>query len=496
MKPKTIVQFWNTPDLPEDISKLVATWKDQNPSMEHKLFSYDSALQFIAEHYGLEIRNLFESAALPAMQSDIFRVAYCLKMGGFYIDCGTRCNASIEPLLSDDLLFLVRKWHGGIWNGAIGCNAGDPALKWIWDRIIQNLKARNSNDVWKLTGPLSFNQMVESKAFDNSINVVEQPSTKPFFDIVNELEHKKKHWSIEQQKRGVFTDQPYNKGLGEEREQFNAEIKLMEYDTESPLSCRATIIGGFDKNNVSRVILKMSGVLLSTGISKDFSLILNRRNSRTEIEFYPPKVNRHLPLQQFIKSGYNGVTDYMLLMPEKVESNVFYQLSKRDRHDLNEIIGQTIKALDDVEIPPINDFKLGSINRWKDLLKKVFDEFYKINTLDDSSYLESPKASIKIRKVILDQEKIDKDVTMLFHGEATLDSNIQFSFKVALCADLDLSTVIHSTLYCQEVMVNKVAFLQAFASSIHKLNLNGKSIGYSVEKWFYALNSHIAKLDK
>mgnify|MGYP001181420849 FL=1 len=68
MKPNTIVQFWNTPDLPEDISKLIATWKAQNPSMEHKLFSYDTARQFIAEHYGAEIQNLFESAALPAKQ--------------------------------------------------------------------------------------------------------------------------------------------------------------------------------------------------------------------------------------------------------------------------------------------------------------------------------------------------------------------------------------------------------------------------------------------
>ena len=292
MKPNTIVQFWNTPGLPEDISKLVATWKAQNPSMEHKIFSYDSALQFIAEHYGPEIQNLFESAALPAMQSDIFRVAYCLKMGGFYIDCGTKCNASIEPLLSDDLLFLVRKWHGGIWNGAIGCNAGHPALEWIWGRIIQNLKARNSNDVWKLTGPLSFNQMVDSKEFEDIVNVVEQPATKPYFDIVNELEHKKKHWSKEQEKQSVFKDKAAApSGISDNnraaqpvivnsKRVTTADSPATQVDTGPKTArCEVEIAGGFERDNVSRLIVNISNVVLSTGIVASFPLIINKRGS-------------------------------------------------------------------------------------------------------------------------------------------------------------------------------------------------------------------------
>ena len=177
---------------------------------------------------------------------------------GFSVDCGIRCKAPIQPLLSSDLLLLVRKWHGGIMNGAIGCRAGHPALEWIWNRILKNLKERNSNDVWRLTGPLSFNQMVESGEFENSLNIVEQAATKPFFDIINELEHKKKHWSKEQEKQSVFSDE----AVSEETNVLQKPAPVQKTDTSLPSSevksftardsvgtsnCQVTISGGLLK---------------------------------------------------------------------------------------------------------------------------------------------------------------------------------------------------------------------------------------------------------
>ena len=70
MTPNTIVQYWNTPELPNDIAELVETWKNYNPSMEHKLFGYEEACAFIGQHYNSEVESLFKLAALPAMQSD------------------------------------------------------------------------------------------------------------------------------------------------------------------------------------------------------------------------------------------------------------------------------------------------------------------------------------------------------------------------------------------------------------------------------------------
>lgn len=509
MKPNTIVQFWNTPDLPEDISELVATWKVQNPSMEHKLFSYDSALQFIAEHYGSEIKNLFESAALPAMQSDIFRVAYCLKMGGFYIDCGTRCNAPIQPLLSDDLLFLVRKWHGGIWNGAIGCNAGHPALEWIWDRIIQNLKARNSNDVWKLTGPLSFNQMVESKEFEDIVNVVEQPATKPFFDIVNELEHKKKHWSKVQEKQSVFKDNTVlNTDVSKNEQattfdanstvlvtehnapstQVNSSTKISIGEAQEELECEVEIAGGFERDDVSRLIVNVRNIVLSTGVVDSFPLIINKRGNRAEVEFYEPKPNRHFPLSQFIVSGNNGVTDYMLVMPEQMGNNSFYKLSSNDQADLITILTLLHIALSKQRFSVKNNASVGSISNWCSSIEQLIVSFTKEKTKETESSAAKQESSIVVKNLALPENKEQEENVLLLCGNAVMNSKFQPQpFTLKLHADKRVNTVASIELDNTELLPNKTQLLNAVASSLHKTNRNDKELSYSLERWYYAL---------
>lgn len=501
MKPNTIVQFWNTPDLPQDISKLVATWKEQNPSMEHKLFSYDTALQFIAEHYGPEIQNLFESAALPAMQSDIFRVAYCLKMGGFYIDCGTKCNAPIAPLLSADSLFLVRKWHGGIWNGAIGCNAGHPALEWIWERIIQNLKARNSNDVWKLTGPLSFNQMVDSKEFEDIVNVVEQPATKPYFDIVNELEHKKKHWSKEQEKQSVFKDkaaapsdisdnnraaQPV---IVKSKRVTTADSPATQVDTGPKTArCEVEIAGGFERDNVSRLIVNISNVVLSTGVETSFPLIINKRGSRAEVEFYEPKPNRRFPLSQFIVSGNNGVTDYMLVMPEQVGGNAFYKLSSNDQADLITILTQLHIALSTEQFTVKNNVNVGSVSDWCRSIEQLILGFTDAKTKEIVSSFSESEINVVVKNLALLNNSEQEENVLVLGGDAVIDNKLQPQpFILKLHADNRVNAVMSVELDNAILLSNKAKLLHAVGNSLHKTNRNGKVLSYSLERWYYAL---------
>ena len=154
--------------------------------------------------YGKKIQDLFLSAALPAMQSDIFRVAYCLAKGGFYIDAGTRCKAALDPHLpANGELLLMRKWHGGVWNGMIGAEADQADLKLIWDKIIHNLQARETQDVWQVTGPKSFNQVVNHSKDGSKIRVVEQKDI-AFFDIVSDLKYKANHWSEVQKTQSIF----------------------------------------------------------------------------------------------------------------------------------------------------------------------------------------------------------------------------------------------------------------------------------------------------
>jgi hypothetical protein len=496
MTPNTIVQFWNTPELPEDISSLVETWKVHNPTMKYKRFSYEDAESFISQHYGNEIHGLFRSAALPAMQSDIFRVAYCLKMGGFYIDCGTKCNASIAPLLSEEHLFLVRKWHGGIWNGAIGCRAGHPALESIWLRIVQNLKARNSNDVWRLTGPLSFNQMVDSNEFVGSLHIVEQPSTKPFFDIVNELEHKKKHWSKEQEKQSVFNSDSTFANAEPTTVLKDVAVSKQVASESDPLGCcEATIAGGFEREGVKRLIINVSNIVLSKGLIAQFPLILNQRGDRVEVEFYAPKPNRHFPLKQFIASGHNGVTDYMLLMPEHTGSNAFYKLSATDQADLITILMQLHIAFSKQRFVfdnNVSETNVGDIETWCKAIEALISSLSEAKTKETSSKPVSTISKITVKKLALVASNNAVDNELALCGQAIIEGGSQpEAFNVRISADSIVSKVLSVGVDNLNLKPCKVELVHAISNTLHKTNCNGITLGYALERWYYALQSFV-----
>lgn len=508
MKPNTIVQFWNTPDLPEDISRLVGTWKANNPSMEYKLFSYKEALDFIGEYYGSKIQSLYKSAALPAMQSDIFRVAYCLKMGGFYIDCGVKCNSSIEPLLSSDSLLLVRKWHGGIWNGAIGCNAGHPALAWIWDRIIQNLKERNSNDVWKLTGPLSFNQMVESQEFATSVNVFEQRNTKPFFDIVNDLEHKKKHWSKEQETRSVFLDEvetavsnvsqlkSASSGSSAPTTSLNRELVGVVNDVDTS-NCEVVVSGGFEKEQVSRLVLNVSNMVLFSGVTQRFPIIINKRGKRSEVEFYAPTQHRQFPLQKFVNSGNNGVTDYMLVMPEQTRNNAFYKLSTADQASLIAILRQLQSAFSKQHFSFENDASetsVGSIEMWLAIIEELVSGLCLAKTKEVAKESVSITTKVLVQKLTLITNSEVATNELKLRGDVLIEGFSQPStFEVLFMADNLVSKVLSVSVNKLELKPHTAELVQAIAKQLHKTNCRGLTPSFSLERWYYAMcsfNSH------
>ena len=510
MTPNTIVQYWNTPELPNDIAELVETWKNYNPSMEHKLFGYEEACAFIGQHYNSEVESLFKLAALPAMQSDIFRVAYCLKMGGFYVDCGIRCKAPIQPLLSSDLLLLVRKWHGGIMNGAIGCRAGHPALEWIWNRILKNLKERNSNDVWRLTGPLSFNQMVESGEFENSLNIVEQAATKPFFDIVNELEHKKKHWSKEQEKQSVFSDE----AVSEETNALQKPAPVQKTDTSLPSSevkpfnardsvdtsnCQVTISGGFVKENVSRLVMNVSGIVLTSGESKPFPIIVNKRGERAEVEFYAPLPHRYFPLRQFVTSDNNGVTDYMLVMPENTENSAFYKLSTTDQSDLITILMQLHIALSKQQALFENNViesTIGGLEMWCQTIETLIARLSDVKTKEVSNS-DTSSASIKIavKKLALITKTDANNAPnnkLALSGEANIEGAAKPTFfNVLLSADSKVNNVLSVNVDNPALKLRTVELTQAIAEKIHKTDCKGKTPQYSLERWYFAMKSFV-----
>lgn len=212
MVPETIIQYWHKMPLPVDIAKLKETWSVHNPNIDIKLFDHQAASTFIELEYGQDVLDLYLAAALPAMQSDIFRLAYCLAKGGMYIDMATQCKGSVEQLMRySGKLTVMRKWHGGIWNGLIICEAGNAVVQRIWDKVLDNIRHKRYEDVWKATGPYSFNTVIDTDYEDDTVGkekdvvIIVQQEINKFFDLVNDLEHKKtSHWSDVQKDRSIY----------------------------------------------------------------------------------------------------------------------------------------------------------------------------------------------------------------------------------------------------------------------------------------------------
>ncbi|MCU7554451.1 glycosyltransferase [Alteromonas sp. ASW11-19] len=340
-----VIQFWNQQNLPPDIAQLRNTWKENNPQAEMLLFNTKTASDFIEQEYGAHVASLFNEAALPAMQSDIFRVAYCLANGGFYIDAGTECSAAVIDLLPDnDELVLMRKWHGGIWNGMISCKAGNPGLKAIWHRILDNLEQRPSNDVWKLTGPASFNQVVDGGEYDSVIRVVEQKHVKAF-RVVNELEHKKQHWSKVQKNQSVFVG---NTAPAMPKQPVEPKAQVASLRSQG-VSLRVT--GGHEKEDGARAFIQVSGFKSNGETFKQFPLAINWDKSGVSLEFYSPDRQPHIPVQCFIASGRNTLCNFMRITQHGVRcGNTYSGLTNHDNAVINDLITVLQSSLQDAEL--------------------------------------------------------------------------------------------------------------------------------------------------
>ncbi|CAM2782706.1 hypothetical protein PAT01_32120 [Pseudoalteromonas atlantica] len=220
--PKVIVQYWDGESIPPEIARLMDSWKEHNPDFTYQIYDYKAAYSFIQKNYGVVGAKVFAKAKLPAMQSDIFRVAYCLKEGGVYVDAATKCFSSIDSLIDNDCsLTVLRKWHGGIWNGFIAALPEDELLADIWRSIVSNVSQEKFNNVSQATGPTLFSEFCKG----DNVCIIPQIEAKPTFDLINDLSHKgDTHWSKVQKSQSI-----YNTTKLDNKTHMNDSDKVLNY---------------------------------------------------------------------------------------------------------------------------------------------------------------------------------------------------------------------------------------------------------------------------
>jgi Glycosyltransferase sugar-binding region containing DXD motif len=172
-----LMQFWDTPQAPPDVEELMASWPC-DPHFIYYRYCWESARSFIEDRFDRRTLAVFEACAVPAMQSDVFRLCWLLEEGGIYIDAdqgNRRRNESFTDRTARGHLFRNVPRHGHnnassrdtaqatpdgdsdtvrICNGLMSFfERHDPLVGTLLEHVSANVERRIKGRVWGVTGP-------------------------------------------------------------------------------------------------------------------------------------------------------------------------------------------------------------------------------------------------------------------------------------------------------------------------------------------------------
>jgi tetratricopeptide (TPR) repeat protein len=152
--PRSIVQFWDSPEIPPDIAGMMASWREIHPDWAVHVFSDASARAFLEAAYGPAAAAMYARIGNPAQKADVFRLGYLARMGGVYADADDRCHARLEALLAPQCaLVLYCEDFGTIGNNFIAACPRHPILRRAFSLALTCVARGDADLLWLSTGP-------------------------------------------------------------------------------------------------------------------------------------------------------------------------------------------------------------------------------------------------------------------------------------------------------------------------------------------------------
>jgi mannosyltransferase OCH1-like enzyme len=152
----SITQYWHDENVPDVVVVQSRSFLKENPHATHRLFTGSTALEFIEQNYGAREIACFRSCAVPAMQSDYFRLCAAALIGGFYADVDMACVHSLSEIIKgvDSALFYFRPQHWIVPTGFFYVHEpGLPLIRFALEIASENIERQQFDRVWMATGP-------------------------------------------------------------------------------------------------------------------------------------------------------------------------------------------------------------------------------------------------------------------------------------------------------------------------------------------------------
>lgn len=212
---RKIVQYWDQCNVPSAIGIRMSGWRAAHPSWDYSVFNRVSASAWFDAAYGSALGEAFLDIRFPAMQADVFRVAYLLAHGGVWIDAGTTCLQPLFAWLDLSLpLVLLRRPHQEppkVWNGFIYASApGHALLAEAWRRIADDLCARRGHRFFQEFGPGLLRDLMADGAYDDIVSVLPSEALSQMLKpgSSRDVLPLDRHWSVRQRHESLYFSRP------------------------------------------------------------------------------------------------------------------------------------------------------------------------------------------------------------------------------------------------------------------------------------------------
>ena len=151
--PGAIVQFWADAP-PQDVKELMQSWRLNNPHRPYYLFNENSAAGFLQSRYPAAVLQAYRSAREPALQADLFRLAWLYSEGGCYADADDRCMDKIDDLLAPPARFVAcQEEFATLGNNFLAAVPRHPVIECALKFAVTAINRGDHDMIWLGTGP-------------------------------------------------------------------------------------------------------------------------------------------------------------------------------------------------------------------------------------------------------------------------------------------------------------------------------------------------------
>ncbi|MFC0409422.1 glycosyltransferase [Roseomonas elaeocarpi] len=191
LPPIPLIQYWHDGKVPEDVAQLMAGWRENNPGVQHRVYSEETARDFLRNRFGADAITCFERSTHAAMQADLFRLYFLVAEGGIYVDADEVSQRPLDPVRAAlREAELVLALADGVPTYANNFFFVARPNSTVLTRALEDAQSRLLGDpnrkpaIWDVTGPGCI-----TRALGNALLAIEDPAEARRLAVALTLKH-------------------------------------------------------------------------------------------------------------------------------------------------------------------------------------------------------------------------------------------------------------------------------------------------------------------